>query len=338
MPATRITFRSSLSRAMNPPILAVVDIGSNSIKILVAARGPGAPAGPELIPLFQKTFETRISGGLGQERSRLSEPGMEAGLRAITELFDLAKPYAPTHRKIVATSAVRDAQNRAVFSARVEAAAGAPIEVLSGEDEALLIARGIQTDPALGGAKSFCIMDLGGGSLECIRYVNDAIAQAVSLQLGAVRLTEKYAPDPQGPFPPVARAAVAEETRRAYAASGFQFLPGGKVVASGGAFALVRALFGYRRGITDEAAWPAEILRADLVKLLDEISPLTAAERARIPNFTRERADIMPAALVTMITMLELAGADCACHSWNNLRFGVAARFFAGSPEERGNR
>jgi len=317
---------------MSTPILAVVDIGSNSIKILVAARGPGAPAGPELIPLFQKTFETRISGGLGQERSRLGDAGMDAGVRAITELFALAQPYAPTHQKIVATSAVRDAQNRAEFSARVEAAAGAPIEILSGEDEALLIARGIQTDPALGGAKSFCIMDLGGGSLECIRYVNGAIERAVSLQLGAVRLTEKFAPDPQGPFPPVARIAVAQETRQAYAASGFQFLPGGKVVASGGAFSLVRALFGHRRGITDQSAWPAEILRSDLEKLLDEIAPLTTSERAGIPNFTRERADIMPAALVTMITMLELAGADRAYHSWNNLRFGVAARFFAANP------
>ena len=319
---------------MSTPILAVVDIGSNSIKILVAARGPGAPAGPELIPLFQQTSETRISGGLGQEHSRLSEAGMAAGERAITELFALAKPYAPTHRKIVATSAVRDAQNRAAFSARVEAAAGAPIEVLSGEDEALLIARGIQTDPALGGAKSFCIMDLGGGSLECIRYVNGSIEQAVSLQLGAVRLTEKFVPDPHGPFPPAARAAVAEETRRACAASGFRFLSGGKVVASGGAFAVVRALFGHRRGFTDEAAWPSEIFRADLVALLAEIAPLTAEARARIPHFTRERADIMPAALVTMITMLELAGADRAYHSWNNLRFGVAARFFAATRPE----
>ena len=216
---------------------------------------------------------------------------------------------------------MRDARNRADFAARVQALAHAPIEVLSGEDEALLIARGIQTDPALGGDKSFSIMDLGGGSLECIRYVNGSIEQAVSLQLGAVRLTEKFVPDPRGPFPPAARAAVAEETRRACAASGFRFLSGGKVVASGGAFAVVRALFGHRRGFTDEAAWPSEIFRADLVALLAEIAPLTAEARARIPHFTRERADIMPAALVTMITMLELAGADRAYHSWNCLLY-----------------
>jgi exopolyphosphatase/guanosine-5'-triphosphate,3'-diphosphate pyrophosphatase len=325
--------RFKSSAIMSTPILAVVDIGSNSIKILVAT--PGGFGGPELRALFQETKETRISGGLGQDKSKLSEAGMEAGVRAVAGLFALAAPFAPTHRKIVATSAVRDAQNRAEFAARVQAAAGATIEVLSGEDEALLVARGIQTDPALGGAKSFSIMDLGGGSLECIRYVNGAIEQAVSLQLGAVRLTEKFVPDPLGPFPAAARAAVAEETRRAFAVSCFRFLRGGKVVASGGAFSVVRALFGHRRGLSKMDDWPAEILCSELIALLDEIAPLTAEARGKIPHFTRERADIMPAALVTIITMLELAGADRVYHSWNNLRFGVASRFFA---ELRGER
>jgi len=320
---------------MSQPVLAVVDIGSNSIKILVASPGPGAPKGPELIPLFQETIETRISGGLGQEKSSLGEAGMTAGLAAIAQLFALAEPFAPVHRRIVATSAVRDARNRADFAARVQALAHAPIEVLSGEDEALLIARGIQTDPALGGDKSFSIMDLGGGSLECIRYVTGAIEQAVSLQLGAVRLTEKYVPDALGPFPAAARAAVAEESRRAFAASGFHFLSQGKVVVSGGAFTVVRALFSHRRGFTAKASWPAEILLADLIALLDEIAPLPADARARIPHFTRERADIMPAALVTIITLLELAGTDRVVHSWNNLRFGVAARFFAQLRDQR---
>src|SRR5882672_7268810 len=98
---------------MSTPTLAVVDIGSNSIKILVAS--PGSPGNPELRVLFQETLETRISGGLGQDQSKLGEAGMDAGVRAITRLFELAAPHAPTHRKIVATSAVRDAQNRAEF-------------------------------------------------------------------------------------------------------------------------------------------------------------------------------------------------------------------------------
>jgi exopolyphosphatase/guanosine-5'-triphosphate,3'-diphosphate pyrophosphatase len=144
-----------------------------------------------------------------------------------------------------------------------------------------------------------------------------------------VRLTEKCVPDPTGPFPPTARTAIAEETRAALQASHFQFAPGGKIVASGGAFTVVRAILAHRQGVKDKAAWPAEIRRADLQALLNEIAPLHAAERARIERLTPERADIMPAALTTILTLLEVAGVDRVFHSWNNLRFGVAARFFA---------
>ncbi len=69
--------------------------------------------------------------------------------------------------------------------------------------------------------------------------------------------------------------------------------------------------------------------RMELAALLDEIAPLDAAARARIPKLTPERADIMPAALTTIVTLLDLAQAPRVSHSFHNLRFGVAARFFA---------
>jgi exopolyphosphatase/guanosine-5'-triphosphate,3'-diphosphate pyrophosphatase len=312
---------------MSDPVLAVVDIGSNSIKLLVAAPGP--PGGPELRVLFQETLETRISGGLGQDNSSLGEAGLAAGVQAVARLLEMAGPYTPTHRRFVATSAVRDAQNRADFAARILAATGTPLEILSGADEALLIAGGIRTDPALGGAQEFCLLDLGGGSLECIRFAAGKIEQAISLQLGAVRLTEKFVPNPRGPFDSAARAAVASETRRLFSASGFQFIPGGLLVGTGGAFTVARAILARRHGFITKETWPAEMTRADLAALLEEIAPLDAAARARIPKLTPERADIMPAALTTILTLLDLAQASRVLHSFHNLRFGVAARFFA---------
>jgi len=312
---------------MPDPVLAVVDIGSNSIKLLVAAPGP--PGGPELRVLFQETLETRISGGLGRDKSILGEAGLTAGVQAVTKLLELAQPYAPMHRVLVATSAVRDAQNRADFAARIFAATGATLEILSGDDEALLIARGLRTDPALGHAREFCLLDLGGGSLECIRFAAGKIEQAVSLQLGAVRLTEKFVTDPKGPFGVSARVAVTEETRRAISASGFDFIPGGLLVGTGGAFTVARAILALRHGFPAKETWPAEMSRADLAALLDEIAPLDAATRARIPKLTPERADIMPAALATILALLDLAHVARVFHSFHNLRFGVAARFFA---------
>jgi exopolyphosphatase/guanosine-5'-triphosphate,3'-diphosphate pyrophosphatase len=318
---------------MSALILAVIDIGSNSIKLLVAA--PGSPGGPGVRALFQETLETRISAGLGKNKSQLSEDGMKAGVGAVAKLLALAKPYAPTHLRLVATSAVRDAQNRADFAARILAATGAPLEILSGEDEALLIAQGIQTDAALRRVREFCITDLGGGSLECIRFRAGKIEQALSFPLGAVRLTEKFAPNPRGPFGDSARQAVAEETRRLLTDGGFHFLPGGLVVGTGGAYTVARAILAYRKGFKTKETWPAEMSRADLAALRDEIAPLDAAARARIPNLTPERADIMPAALTTILTLMDFAHVGSVVHSFHNLRFGVAARFFA---ELRGER
>jgi exopolyphosphatase/guanosine-5'-triphosphate,3'-diphosphate pyrophosphatase len=312
---------------MSAPALAVIDIGSNSIKLLVAE--PRKLGGLELRVLFQEALEARISEGLGQERSQLSEKGMAAGVAAIKHLVELARPYAPAHWRVVATSAVRDAANRADFIARVQAVTGTPLEILSGDDEARLIARGIQTDPSLGGAREFCIADLGGGSLECVRYEKAAIAQAVSLQLGAVRLTEKFVARPRSPFTDAARAAVAGETLRQLTASGFQFLPGGLLVGTGGAFTVARAILAYRHGFTAKETWPAELARADLAALLDEIAPLTVEERVKIPRLTPVRADIMPAALTTILTLMDFAHVGRVVHSFHNLRFGVAARFFA---------
>ena len=75
--------------------------------------------------------------------------------------------------------------------------------------------------------------------------------------------------------------------------------------------------------------------RTDLAELLEEIAPLDATARARIPNLTPERTDIMPAALTTILVLLDLAGADCVLHSFNNLRYGVASRFFTELRNER---
>ncbi len=318
---------------MSAPVLAVVDIGSNSLKLLVATPRPAK--GVELRVLFQEALETRISGGIGSDQSRLNETGMAAGITAIQRLLEMARPYAPTDTRIVATSAVRDAANRVEFSAKVQAATGVALEILTGDEEARLIARGIQTDPALGGAREFCIADLGGGSLECVRYESGKITQAVSLQLGAVRLTEKFVPDPRGPFAAPMRGAVAAETQRQLSASGFQFLSGGLLVGTGGAFTVARAILAHSRGFVKRETWPAEMTRADLAGLLGQIAPLTLAERQKIPRLTPERADIMPAALTTILTLMDFAHVGRVLHSFNNLRFGVAARFFA-EPDHQG--
>ena len=113
---------------MSAPTVAVIDIGSNSIKVLVAARD--ARGGVE--PVFSRSLDARISAGISAAEPRLGEDGMARGVAAVQELLAAAAPFAPARLDLVATSAVRDAANGGEFRARVHAATGHAIRILTG--------------------------------------------------------------------------------------------------------------------------------------------------------------------------------------------------------------
>src|SRR3954470_8064032 len=140
--------------------VAVIDIGSNSIKVLVAKRDNDG----KLAALKLRTIDARISAGISRSNPRLSEEGITRGVDAVRVLLADAATFLPTRTILVATSAVRDAQNGREFCERVRVATGHEIRILSGPEEAALIGRGLVADPALGDLRDFYVFDLGGGS------------------------------------------------------------------------------------------------------------------------------------------------------------------------------
>ncbi len=306
---------------MTSPSVAVIDIGSNSIKILVATKaGDG-----RVTALKTRTIDARISRGINQTPPRLGEEGMAAGLDAIRELLATAAPFAPTRTVLVATSAVRDAANGAEFRERVRAATGHEIRILTGDEEANFIGRGLTCDPALGHLRDFLVFDLGGGSLECLRFENRAIAQALSLRLGCVRLTERFFKDPAAPLDQTAAVELARHVRDALKEAGFRCPLGGcDAVFTGGSMTSVRAIKGALHGVRLEDT-PAVVATSTLEHLLDEIAPLTLDERRAMPGMPAARADVFPAALVTMLAVADYAGIERFHHSLHNLRWGIAA-------------
>ncbi len=306
--------------------VAILDIGSNSIKILVAGRdGSG-----RIVSLLSRTLDARISAGISRQEPRLSEEGMARGLAAIQELLADAAPMSPVAVRLVATSAVRDAVNGADFCARVTRATGFEIGILTGEEEAAAIGRGLTCDPALQRLQDFYVFDLGGGSLECLSFAQRRIQQALSLQLGCVRLTEQFIPDPAAPITPEMRNRIKAHTRRVLAESGFRFdLADAAGVATGGTVSTVRAILGAKTGLAAEAT-PSLIQVWHLRELLDTLAPLTLAERVRVPGVPAARADVFPAALATLVAVAETGGLTSFHHSFYNLRYGLAADLLAG--------
>lgn len=302
--------------------VAVVDVGSNSIKLLVA-RAERITA--RLEPLFNETIETRISAGISRDLPSLCESAIVEGTATIVELLTMARSYEPTRTLVVATSAVRDAINGDDFRQSVSAACGQSIRILSGSEEAHYIGLGLSCDPAIEGIESFIQTDIGGGSMELIRFEKNRIEQAISLQLGTVRLSERYIANRDAPLLPETEAALRDHVSEVIAASGFDFgLRNWPLVATGGAYTVSRAILAAQAGLEIDAFSP-NIQRTALDSLRQQLAVLPLHERLSIPHLPAARADILPTALITIDTLLQCAQRDELTHSFYNLRYGIAA-------------
>jgi exopolyphosphatase/guanosine-5'-triphosphate,3'-diphosphate pyrophosphatase len=187
--------------------VASIDIGTNSTRLLVAEAGEGAP----LATVDRLMRITR----LGQGVDRTGSLDAEAMDRTVTVLQEYRKvmdrlDVVPGRVRMTATSACRDASNREIFFDAAEAAVGVRPELLSGEEEAELSFRGATADldPSL---QPFLVFDLGGGSTEFVFGTNDAegrIESQLSIDIGCVRLTERFLAESDPPAPEDLTAAI----------------------------------------------------------------------------------------------------------------------------------
>lgn len=301
--------------------VAVIDIGSNSIKLLVAARA----ADGTLESLLAKTLDARISTGISEATPVLAEEGISRGLEAIRTLLSDAAAYSPKQTILVATSAVRDASNGDDFKARVRSMTGLEVRILTGDEEASLIGRGLTCDPTLRDLQDFYVFDLGGGSLECLAFRGRKLEQAASLQLGCVRLTEKFVADPARPLTRTPKYRVMQHVHDQLAYGPFKFAlpPGTAAIGTGGTVATVRAILGAQAGQPFEQTDPF-IPLTQLRFMLTRISRMTLDERRQVQGLPPPRADIFPTALATLIVLSDFAAVAGLRHSLYNLRYGIA--------------
>lgn len=317
-----IGYFADSGRMLYSKTAAAIDVGSNSIKVLVARRHASTQA---IETVFTHTIETRISAGISRSQPRLSDDAIARGTATVLELYRQAQAYKPDSIQIVATSAVRDALNGSDFVAAVAQATGIQLRILSGPQEASYIGKGLACDPAIQGIDRFIQMDLGGGSLELIRFHAGRIEQAISLQLGAVRLCEQFIEDQE-----VALSEAVERSIRSYVAqaledSAFDFSPcDSPLIATGGAFTVCRAVLAAAAGSTLDA-YKASLTRGEITQLKQRLAPLPLAERKKVPQLPPARADIVPTALITIEQVLQTAGRDSVLHSLYNLRYGIVA-------------
>ncbi len=161
--------------------VAVVDCGTNTTRLLITdGRGPAAVRRSEI---------TRLGRGV-DAAGRLDPSAVERTLECLQDYRCHIDGYNPTAVRVIATSAVRDASNRSEFLEPAEAILQAAPEVLSGREEAETAFRGAVSDLDPSGGP-YLVVDIGGGSTE-LSFGGEHCADALSLDIGSVRLTEKY--------------------------------------------------------------------------------------------------------------------------------------------------
>lgn len=298
--------------------VAGVDIGTNSVRLLVLEAGAGGE------PPTRLAREMRITR-LGQDVDRTGRLADDAVTRTLGVLTDYAAVWRSLEVRdvrITATSAARDAANAEGFADAVQGVTGTRPEVLSGQDEAALAFAG--AGGAVGVAGPRVVLDIGGGSTELIRG-EATVHAATSRQLGSVRLTERDLPtDP--PTAAQIRAATARvDAELDLVAPLVGIQPGDALIGTAGTVTTIAALhLGLATYLPDEihgAVVPADAVRSWTTRLM----ALPAAERARLGPMAPGREDVIHGGALILDRVLARFGFDQVVVSEADILDGIAA-------------
>jgi exopolyphosphatase/guanosine-5'-triphosphate,3'-diphosphate pyrophosphatase len=307
---------------------AAIDVGSNSIRCLIAERG----ADGHLAVIDDLKDQPRLARGLSSTGA-LDPAAIDRAVEAIGRMLGAAERRGAERVALVATSAVRDAANGAEFAERIKREFGVPLEVIDGETEARLAFLSVREHFAVVRGRAI-VMDIGGGSLELVLATSGLVDQAVSLPFGAVRLTEQYlaaATDPEAGLRRI-RSAVRQRLRKTVATREWA---GARVFGSGGTFTnAARILAAREKGrVPEHGVHGSTVSLGELQRVLDWLASMTVEERRDVPGLNPGRADILPAGLAVAAEVMEHFSAPQLTVSAFGLREGLLLHLARPQPE-----
>lgn len=303
------------------PQYAAVDIGSNSIRLLVA------DATPEPIPQVTRLIEERQVTRLGEgvfNGGEISEKSIQSVCVLLNRMRQTWQRYEIAGIRAVATSATRDASNQADFVERATEAIGAPVEIISGQEEARLIQLGVQSvwpHPD----QRVLIVDVGGGSAELILSENGHLIAGYSRPLGAVRLQSSFlASDPPTPTQ-IQQLQEYIEEKIAIALPRMEGRKYDRVIAtSSSAAAVVCAI----NSIPRTRRLEADRLKAttpQLRRLFKDLITRTVAQRRKITGIGPRRAEIIIPGAAVLLAVLETFSLRSLSYCSAGVRDGIVA-------------
>jgi exopolyphosphatase / guanosine-5'-triphosphate,3'-diphosphate pyrophosphatase len=310
--------------------VSTIDVGSNTVRLLVAdVIGPN-----NWRVIEEHQTVTRLGEGLAAAGA-LGETPMARTLAVVSDYVARAERLAAARVRVVATSAVREAANGRAFVAAVERATGRPMEVVTGEEEARLMLRGVRSGlPGLAG--SVVTFDIGGGSTEYILAENECVRAAVSLRLGVVPLAERFpfadGVDWRGYATLVAE--VKDRLERELPAA----IRSAHVAHLVGTAGTVTTLAALDLGLVEydsQSVQGHRLTRTTVQRLLQRLGSLPVAARAALPCLEPGRADLMIPGIAIVTATLDTLGLETLVVSDWGLREGLLADVLEGRHESR---
>ncbi|MDL5202008.1 Ppx/GppA phosphatase family protein [Streptomyces sp. ALI-76-A] len=306
--------------------VAAVDCGTNSIRLLVADADP---ATGELVDLDRRMTIVRLGQGVDRT-GRLAPEALERTFAACREYAEAVKEHGAERLRFVATSASRDAENRADFVRGVLDILGVEPEVITGDQEAEFSFTGATRELTGRGDldRPFLVVDIGGGSTEFV-VGEEHVRAARSVDIGCVRMTERHlvrdgvVSDPPSPEQIAAMRAdieaaldLAEGTVPLREARTLVGLAGSVTTVS----AIAQDLSAY-----DPAAIHHSRVSRDRVREITEwLLRSTHAERAAVPSMHPGRVDVIGAGALVLLSIMERIGAEEVVVSEHDILDGIA--------------
>jgi exopolyphosphatase/guanosine-5'-triphosphate,3'-diphosphate pyrophosphatase len=285
---------------------AVVDLGSNSVRLVVFDRAHRNP-----MPVYNEKAVLRLGRGL-ETTGRLNQEAAAQALVVMARYHQVARAMSADPFEVLATAAVRDAENGQAFvEALRQQMQGVPIHILSGEEEAKLSADGVLCGiPHADGV----LADIGGGSLELLRLQKGAAYGARTLSLGVLRLADRAGGD-------LVRARAIAESDLAT----IPWLPeaaGCDLYVVGGAWRALARIHIAQTGYPLNILHHYTIRREEARDLTATVATIGRRALERLPGVPRRRIDDLPMAAVVLRRVLRATGARRVVFSASGLREG----------------
>ena len=302
---------------------AVIDVGTNSVKLLVAEV-----AGRLVDPLLEQSEQTRLGSGF-YETNRLQPAAIARTARAVAEFARKAAEWSAVSTRVIATSAARDALNQDELLAAIRSASGLAVEVISGEQEADWAFRGVGSTPVFAG-QPLLIVDVGGGSTQFILGEGDRQQFGHSFRLGTVRLMERLShSDPPTPdewercrgmlmdfFDQQIRPVIDSEQRN-FSSRAVQ------LVGTGGTASVMARIELGLVSFDRDRIEALRLTRAQLRRQRERLWSLPQGERKKIAGLPMDRADVILTGAAIYEVLMELFGFPDLRVSTRGLRFAA---------------